>query len=50
MTASPEWWKSASSEQQAEFFDRSRKWLADKYGARKTSSWPASTGTKPART
>lgn len=33
MTASPEWWKSASSEQQAEFFDRSRKWLADKYGA-----------------
>ncbi|ECX1171377.1 plasmid recombination enzyme [Salmonella enterica subsp. enterica serovar Muenchen] len=33
MTASPEWWKSASSQQQAEFFDRSRKWLADKYGA-----------------
>lgn len=33
MTASPEWWKSASQQQQAEFFDRSRKWLADKYGA-----------------
>jgi len=33
MTASPEWWKSASQQQQAEFFDRSSKWLADKYGA-----------------
>lgn len=33
MTASPEWWKTASQQQQAEFFDRSRKWLADKYGA-----------------
>lgn len=33
MTASPEWWKSASQEQQAAFFDRAHKWLADKYGA-----------------
>lgn len=33
MTASPEWWKSASQEQQAAFFDRAHKWLANKYGA-----------------
>lgn len=33
MTASPEWWKSASQEQQAAFFDKAHKWLADKYGA-----------------
>jgi len=33
MTASPDWWKQANQEQQAEFFARSRKWLADKYGA-----------------
>lgn len=33
MTASPEWWKQSSQEQQAEFFARSKKWLADKYGA-----------------
>ena len=33
MTASPEWWKSASPQQQAEFFTRSKQWLADKYGA-----------------
>jgi hypothetical protein len=33
MTASPDWWKQASPEQQAEFFARSKKWLADKYGA-----------------
>lgn len=32
MTASPDWWKAASKEQQVEFFDRSLKWLADKYG------------------
>ena len=33
MTASPEWWKQASTEQQQEFFRRSVEWLADKYGA-----------------
>ena len=33
MTASPEWWKSASQQQQADFFTRSKQWLADKYGA-----------------
>ena len=33
LSASPEWWKQASQEQQAEFFARSKKWLADKYGA-----------------
>lgn len=33
MTASPEWWKQASAEQQDDFFRRSRQWLADKYGA-----------------
>lgn len=33
MTASPEWWQSASPQQQAEFFARSKQWLADKYGA-----------------
>ncbi|EAU9893984.1 plasmid recombination enzyme [Salmonella enterica] len=33
MTASPEWWEKATPGQQAEFFDRSEKWLADKYGA-----------------
>jgi hypothetical protein len=33
MTASPDWWKQASQEQQAEFFARSKKWLSDKYGA-----------------
>ncbi|HBC8966611.1 TPA: plasmid recombination protein [Escherichia coli] len=33
MTASPDWWKSASQEQQAAFFDRAHKWLANKYGA-----------------
>ena len=33
MTASPDWWKQASPEQQAEFFARSKKWVADKYGA-----------------
>ena len=33
MTASPSWWATASAEQQQQFFDRSVKWLADKYGA-----------------
>lgn len=33
MTASPEWWKKADQEQQADFFDQAHKWLADKYGA-----------------
>lgn len=33
LTASPDWWKSASQEQQAAFFDQAHKWLANKYGA-----------------
>ena len=33
MTASPEWWTKATSEQQADFFDQAHKWLSDKYGA-----------------
>jgi len=33
MTASPEWWKSASHVQQDQFFARSLTWLKDKYGA-----------------
>lgn len=33
MTASPEWWNTASSDQQQAFFTRSVEWLADKYGA-----------------
>ncbi|EJB9143115.1 plasmid recombination protein [Salmonella enterica] len=33
MTASQEWWKSASQEQQAAFFEKAHKWLANKYGA-----------------
>ncbi|EJA5731770.1 plasmid recombination protein [Salmonella enterica] len=33
MTASPEWWKSASPEQQAAFFEKAHEWLANKYGA-----------------
>lgn len=32
MTASPEWWDSASPRQQAEFFARSELWLEKKYG------------------
>lgn len=31
-TASPEWWGKADAKQQAEFFQRSHQWLADKYG------------------
>lgn len=33
MSASPEWWQTASADQQREFFKRSTEWLADKYGA-----------------
>lgn len=33
MTASPDWWKTASQERQAQFFAQARTWLADKYGA-----------------
>lgn len=33
MTASPDWWKTASREQQQAFFDRSKQWLREKYGA-----------------
>jgi hypothetical protein len=32
MTASPEWWEKASKQEQDEFFQRSREWLANKYG------------------
>lgn len=31
-TASPDWWKKATPEQQETFFQRSVDWLADKYG------------------
>ena len=33
MTASPQWWKTATQEQQQQFFDKARNWLAEKYGA-----------------
>ncbi|MCP1652792.1 MULTISPECIES: MobV family relaxase [Gammaproteobacteria] len=33
MTASPEWWGTATPQQQAAFFDQAQQWLADKYGA-----------------
>lgn len=33
MTASPGWWKTASADQQRQFFDRSVAWLTEKYGA-----------------
>jgi len=33
MTASPEWWKSVSQEQQRDFFVQARDWIEDKYGA-----------------
>lgn len=33
MSASPEWWQSASKQQQDEFFNRAHNWLAKKYGA-----------------
>ena len=32
LTASPEWWVTASGAEQQQFFDASEKWLADKYG------------------
>lgn len=33
LTASPNWWGEATSQQQAEFFTRSEQWLTQKYGA-----------------
>jgi len=33
LTASPEWWKSASQEKQTAFFNQAHKWLVEKYGA-----------------
>lgn len=33
MTASPEWWETATAAQQADFFEQSKDWLAKKYGA-----------------
>lgn len=33
MTASPEWWRTASEDDQAKFFDLAHKWLSDKYGS-----------------
>lgn len=33
LTASPDWWKTASQAEQAKFFDQARGWLAEKYGA-----------------
>lgn len=33
MTASPEWWRDASLEQQRAFFDKAKGWLREKYGA-----------------
>lgn len=33
MTASPEWWSTASEDDQAKFFDLAHKWLSDKYGS-----------------
>jgi len=33
LTASPDWWKSASQKQQAAFFNQAHKWLVEKYGA-----------------
>jgi hypothetical protein len=32
MTASPEWWKTATEKQQTAFFNRCAAWLGDKYG------------------
>ncbi len=32
MSASPEWWKTATEDQQKAFFEKSQAWLADKYG------------------
>lgn len=33
MTASPDWWRQASMQRQAEFFSRAKTWLREKYGA-----------------
>lgn len=33
ITASPQWWETASPDQQDEFFNRSYDWLTNKYGA-----------------
>ena len=33
LTASPDWWKTASQAQQRQFFDQAQTWLVDKYGA-----------------
>jgi hypothetical protein len=33
MSASPDWWKKATAEKQKAFFDRSVKWLENKFGA-----------------
>lgn len=33
MTASPEWWKEATPQQQTDFFQQSKDWLEKKYGA-----------------
>lgn len=33
MTASPEWWQTATAAQQADFFKQSKDWLARKFGA-----------------
>lgn len=33
MSASPEWWKSASQVQQKDFFVQARDWIVEKYGA-----------------
>ena len=34
LTASPEWWVSASPDKQESFFDSTRQWVVDKYGAK----------------
>ncbi len=33
LTASPEWWDKATEAQQTDFFEQSKNWLAEKYGA-----------------
>lgn len=33
LTASPEWWQTASPKYRAAFFDRARRWLREKHGA-----------------
>lgn len=38
MTASPEWWKTATPEEQHRFFTKSRQWLANKYGENRVIS------------